>query len=127
VTLEQAKKSGINCWLLAATESNASFFIRVNDWHRSIGGLFISNNGSHRYPIIDVWVRGYHGEDRGVPYRWSSSLYRFECGRGVVRFARDQFLTYDAIENLIEKRINQNSMEVAIPGSKEEQLGSIAC
>lgn len=127
ITLDQAKKNGYNCWLIAVIQEKAAFFIRVNDWNRQSGGLFISRDGRKHYPVIEVWVRGYHGNDNSVAYRWSSSLYRFECGRGVIRFSRDQFLTYDANDTLIDEIIQKRAMRIAIPGSKEEQLAFAAC
>lgn len=116
----------LNCWWPVVSDAS-TYYIRVFDIGSAPLGAIISAEGISR-PPIDIWVRGFHKDDRSVSYRTSMTLYRFTCAAGASRYAAIQFQAEDANGEIVQEWVRPSATDrAAVPGSKEEKLAYAVC
>ena len=121
------EKYQINCWYPTYGDKS-EYFIKLNDFDSTTGGVLFSKEGWHGRPPVDVWVQGLHKNDATVRYRRSLTLYRLTCWKGVGRYARLNFIAFDAKGSVVERFERPTAaMRVAVPGSKEEAFANAVC
>lgn len=121
------EKYKVNCWLPAFSDKS-NYYIKVYDFNLTTSGILFSNEGWQGRPPVEVWVQGLHQNDPTVKYRRSLTLYRLTCWNGVGRYARLNFIAYNAYDVVVEQWENAKvPMRVAIPGSKEEAFALAVC
>ncbi len=116
-----------SCWDTVFTDKSV-YYIKGSDRGSQFQGILFSKEGWTGSSPKDVWVKGDHSMNRGVPYRSSFELYRLSCSGSVGRYALIHRTLMDAKGSVLEDRdIPYTKMRIARPGGREEAFAFAVC
>jgi len=116
----------MNCWY-PVFDGPSDYFIRVFDWGTRPSSITCAEGGCGSTPI-NIWVMGWHAEDKAVPYRRSLTLYSIRCVRGANRIAATRRLTYQSDGSLIaDAELGSEKLQAAVPETKEDAFARAVC
>lgn len=115
-----------DCWYPVFHEAS-DYFIKVFDWGKRPTSITCAEGGCGSTPI-DIWVMGWHAEDRAVKYRRSLTLYRIRCVSGANRIAPVRRISYRADGSMLaDQLIGSGALKAAVPETKDEAFARAIC